>query len=152
MGIAADHLRKSLDLFGDCQFDAALYLDSFEHLLDPGIHLDKLRNLTTSAAYALVVLPISQTLSQRLLGPWWPHDIDDHWVYYSGHGLIKLWNKHGWDCISTFFPWKYISARTVARHWQVKTGTKLPFLSDRDFGIWLNFGERGFVFQRRSGP
>ena len=148
-GIAADRIKSDLPGFAGHRFDALLYLDSFEHLIDPSDHLDQLAGMTSAGAEALLVLPISGTVSQALLGKLWPHDIQDHWVFYSGTGLTGLWARHGWDCTRQFYPWKYVSARTIALHWEIKTGLKASYLSNRSFGIWLNFGEGGFVFRRR---
>jgi hypothetical protein len=145
-------VNAELGAFEGSAFSVVLYLDSFEHLLEPALHLRQLAGMTGAGAEAIVVLPVSGTLSQRLLGKLWPHDIDDHWVFYSRRGLIELWERHGWECVRQFYPWKYVSARTIALHWEMKTGLKAQILASRDFGIWLNFGEAGLIFRRHDRP
>ncbi len=149
-GIEADRVTAELSGFEGSAFDVVLYLDSFEHLLEPDEHLARISHMTKAGAEALVVLPISGSLSQRLLGKWWPHDIDDHWVFYSRQGLIGLWDRHGWDCVQQFYPWKYLSSRTIFLHLKMKTGLEASRLSGMDFGVWLNFGEAGLIFSRRG--
>ena len=148
-GIPADQITGDLANFGGKRFDLAIYLDSFEHLLEPREHLTALSTLTAPASRALVVLPVADCFSRRLMGRWWPHDLDDHWIFYSRQGLTKLWQDFGWQCTGVFFPWKFISLRTVAQHWQIKTHRPMPTFGFGDVGIWLNFGERGFIFDRR---
>ena len=84
------------------------------------------------------------------MGRWWPHDIRDHWVFYSTLGLTRLWDHHGWSLESTFHPSKYISGLTIARHVELKTRVPLPAAPLRSTAIWLNFGERGLIVQKTA--
>ena len=115
---------------------------------EPAAHLATLNRLTEPGARALLVMPVADCLSRRLLGGWWPHDIKDHWVFYSTAGLTRLWRAHGWRLASTFHPSKYISGLTIARHLQHKTGVPLPAAPLRSTAVWLNFGERGLIFEK----
>jgi len=146
-GIPEANIKAQLADFRDVRFDLVFYLDSFEHEIEPAAHLASLHRLTRPGTRALLVLPIADCLSRRVLGRWWPHDIRDHWVFYSTAGLTRLWNDHGWRLASSFHPSKYISASTIARHWELKTRIPLPPLP-RNAAIWLNFGERGLVFEK----
>jgi SAM-dependent methyltransferase len=151
LGIAPENVSAELDRFANRQFDLLLYLDSFEHVPDPRHHLRAVSGMAVPGALAMVVLPVADSLSRHVLGRFWPHDLDDHWVFYSSAGLETLWRAHGWRLASRFFPWKYLSLQTVARHWRIKTGLPMPFGPLAQAGIWLNFGERGFVFERVAG-
>ena len=148
-GIPSTNVKPSLKDFQDRQFDLVFYLDSFEHEEEPAAHLTRLNKLTKPGSRALLVLPVADSMSRRLLGRWWPHDIRDHWVFYSTDGLIRLWRDHGWRLASSFHPSKYISGSTIARHLEIKTRVRLPPATLRSTAIWLNFGERGLVFEKR---
>jgi hypothetical protein len=147
-GVPETNVKASLTDFEDGDFDLIVYQDSFEHETEPSTHLATLNRLTATGARALLVLPIADCLSRRVLGSWWPHDIKDHWVFYSTAGLIRLWQNHGWRLASTFHPGKYISGLTIARHLELKTRVPLPAAPLRSTAIWLNFGERGLIFEK----
>lgn len=147
-GIPERNIRPGLADFHSARFDLVFYLDSFEHETEPAAHLATLNRLTEPGARALLVMPVADCLSRRLLGGWWPHDIKDHWVFYSTAGLTRLWRAHGWRLASTFHPSKYISGLTIARHLQHKTGVPLPAAPLRSTAVWLNFGERGLIFEK----
>jgi hypothetical protein len=148
LGIPAANVKADLAEFLDHSFDLVLYADSFEHVLNPHEHLRTLNRMTHRGSRAMLVLPVADSLSRRVLQRWWPHDIDDHWVFYSTTGLTELWQRHGWRRASSFRPGKYISALTIARHWEMKTGLPLPAGWLKSAGLWLNFGERGLTFER----
>ena len=97
----------------------------------------------------MLVLPVAGSLSGRLLGRWWPHDIDDHWIFYSTAGLTALWASFGWHPVRQFRPVKHLNLQTIAAHWRMKTGMTLPLGPFASAGVWLNFGERGLVFERQ---
>jgi hypothetical protein len=147
-GLPEANIKARLADFQDSRFDLVFYLDSFEHEVEPAAHLATLDRLTRTGTRALLVLPVADSWSRRLLGRWWPHDIRDHWVFYSIDGLTRLWNEHGWRLASTFHPSKFVSASTIARHWEMKTRIPLPGIPP-GAAIWLNFGERGLIFEKR---
>ena len=149
LGIPPDHLKADLSEFEGVFFDLVLYLDVFEHILDARAQLNLLAKLTRKGCRALLVLPVADSLSRQLLGGLWPHDLPDHWIFYSCQGLTSLWAEFGWHEVKRFYPWKFISADTVARHLSLKAGRPIPTFGLGQVGFWLNFGERGFVFERR---
>jgi len=151
LGVPAGRLAASLDELPGDRFDLVFYLDSFEHETEPARHLERLNRLTAPGAKALLVLPIADCLSRRIMGRWWPHDIRDHWVFYSTGGLAQLWERHGWALETMFHPSKYISGLTIARHVELKTRVPLPAAALRSTAIWLYFGERGLVFRKTAG-
>jgi hypothetical protein len=95
-----------------------------------------------------VVLPVAESMSRLMLRSLWPHDLPDHWVFYSSAGLAKLWERFGWRRENVFYPWKFISVVTAARHVAIKTRISIPTLGLGNVGFWLNFGERALVFER----
>jgi SAM-dependent methyltransferase len=147
-GVPEANVKANLADFGENSFDLVVYQDSFEHEIEPAIHLATLNRLVAPGARALLVLPIADCLSRRFMGSWWPHDVKEHWVFYSTEGLTRLWQCHGWRLASTFHPRKYISFLTIAGHIQHKTGIRLPSRALPTSGIWLNFGERGLIFEK----
>jgi SAM-dependent methyltransferase len=147
-GIPYDRVGADLRDFSGHAFDLVLYLDSFEHVLEPRSHLAALNELVAPGSRALLVLPVADCLSRHLLRRWWPHDIPDHWVFYSTPGLNALWREFGWRPVARFFPWKYLSARTIALHYKMKTGRLPPLGPLAELAVWLNFGERGLIFEK----
>src|SRR5579863_6843990 len=147
-GIPRDQVSAELQDFSGRAFDLVLYLDSFEHVLEPRSHLAALNELVAPGGRALLVLPVADCLSRHLLRRWWPHDIPDHWVFYSSQGLIKLWREFGWRPVVRFFPWKCLSARTIALHYKMKAGRLPPLGPLAEVAVWLNFGERGLIFEK----
>ena len=148
-GVPEENVRPRLADFDAGQFDIVVYQNSFEHETEPDEHLATLNRLTAPGARALLVLPVADCMSRWLLGRFWPHDIKDHWVFYTTEGLSALWWRHGWRLRSTFRPAKYISGLTIARHIELKTKVPLPAAPLRSTAMWLNFGERGLVFEKR---
>jgi len=148
MGIPSERIADDLAKFEGTHFDFTLYLDAFEHLLNPVAHLSLLDRLTAPGSKAMLVLPVADSFSRAILGPAWPHDIQDHWVFYSSRGLEELWGRFGWRVSKRFYPLKYVSALSVSRHMQSKLGRGLPLGPLAKTALWLNCGERGFVFER----
>src|SRR6185312_16280801 len=142
-GIPAVQVKADLRDFTGQIFDLVLYLDAFEHVLDPEAHLYRFGTLCRPGSRAMLVLPVADSYSRRIMQSWWPHDIEDHWVFYSTRGLTGLWRDFGWRLASTFSPRKYLSALTIARHLEMKTRLRLPVGALKNAGVWLNFGERG---------
>jgi SAM-dependent methyltransferase len=148
IGIPSERIAGDLAKFEGVNFDLALYLDAFEHLSDPVAHLSLLDRITAPGSKAMLVLPVADSFSRVMLGSLWPHDIQDHWIFYSSRGLQELWGRFGWRIFERFYPLKYVSALTVSRHIQSKFGKGLSLGPLAKMGFWLNFGERGFVFER----
>jgi len=147
-GIPEARVKSALEDFRGKSFDIVLYLDAFEHILDPAAQLELLGSLTCKGSKALVVLPVADSMTRLLLRGFWPHDLPDHWVFYSARGLESLWRQSGWRQVDRFYPWKFISVATVARHLAIKSRVSIPTAGFGGLGFWLNFGERGFVFER----
>jgi len=152
LGIPENQIVEKLeDLQGrDLHFDLFLYCDSFEHLLDPRSHLKLLNEISRPGSKALLVLPRADCLSRKWMGSYWPHDLPDHWIFYSQEGLTRLWNEFGWTAVSTFHPTKYVSSEMAIKH----ASMKLPVNPDwvpkalRNIHMPLNFGELGIVFEK----
>lgn len=148
MGIPTSNIGADMVAFAGRNFDLALYLDSFEHIPDAQRHLNALNQATRAGSRAILVLPVADSLSRRLLRGWWPHDIEDHWIFYSTSGLEALWRAFGWRLVQTFSPSKCLTLQTIAAHWRMKTGMTVPLGPFANSAVWLNFGERGLVFER----
>lgn len=149
-GIPQNHLATDLLPFTikNIKFDALFYLDSFEHILNSDEHLQQLQNIAHKGSRALLVMPRVDSLSRWLMGSLWPHDVPDHWVFYSKKGLTLLWERHGWKMITTWNPRKKISIDMILRHFGfVKTAKALHPLTSR-IPLWLRLGEMGVVFEK----
>lgn len=149
-GIPREHLSTDLLQFSfkNKKFDFLFYLDSFEHILNSDEHLEQLKNFVHKGSRALLVLPRADSLSRWWMGSLWPHDLPDHWVFYSKKGLTLLWERHGWKLITAWNPRKKVSIDMVLRHFGfVKTAKALhPFTSR--IPLWVQLGEMGVVFEK----
>ena len=156
LGIPSDHLmmenarpRHLTELV-----DLWVFLDSFEHLPEPAEFMTWVRANTSARSRILVVAPRADSLSNRVLGGWWPHRVPDHPFHWSRQGLVQFFGRYGFRLEQSFFPWKDISLRMVAAHLRHKFGrSDVPIL----FGRWLsrlripfNIGEMGLVFARHE--
>ncbi len=128
--------------------DYLFYLDSFEHLLDPQQHLAELKLFVKTGSRAVVVTPRVDSLSRQFLGDYWPHNVPEHWVFYSHQGLIFLWEKNGWRVKHEWAPQKKVSAEMVLRHLGLGSlSTQLQPLTS-SIHVWLSLGEMGVVFEK----
>lgn len=152
LGIPEENLSKSLENFKNNRFDLIVYLDSFEHILNPSKHLITLNEVTDKGSQALIVLPRWDSLSRKIMGRLWPHDIADHWIFYSKTGLINLWKANGWRPVKSFFPGKYMSLNMIIAHFALMARIrKTPKLHESyDYSIPINFGELGILMERES--
>lgn len=130
------------------QIDLVLYLDSFEHLLEPDQHLSQLSSFVKKGSRAIVVAPRVDSPSRHLLGTYWPHNVEEHWIFYSQEGLKILWQRHGWKSVCNWSPQKKISIDMVLRHFSQSQWTRFlqPFL--KNFNLWVSMGEMGVVFEK----
>jgi hypothetical protein len=137
--------------------DLWLFLDSFEHVEQPGSLLDWLAANSTGDARILLVAPEAGSTSQRLLGRFWPHKLRDHQFHWSRQGVIEFFGGRGFAFEATFSPVKHVSTRTLIPHlvhklglagvWRESWTAALPSWSLR-----FNVGEMGILFRKRPRP
>jgi SAM-dependent methyltransferase len=148
--ITKQNLATNLALFKNNRklFDVLFYLDSFEHLLNPRQHLEELENSVQKGSRAVVVLPRVDSLSRWCLGSLWPHNVPDHWVFYSHKGLLRLWESQGWRCVHTWSPRKKVSLDMILRHaGMVRVARWLQPVAQK-ISVWVRLGEMGVVFEK----
>jgi hypothetical protein len=132
------------------QIDVWFYLDAFEHLSDPVSHLAWVAANSTPEAQLLLVLPEAGSLSDRLLGPAWPHRLPDHTFHWSRRGLSEVLTRCGFSHIQWFSPTKRVSPRTLLAHALHKAGFSLSPPNSLDgVSFWWNLGEQGLLAARR---
>ncbi len=146
---AADALPERLP----APVDLWLFLDSFEHLEEPGRLLDWLTENAAPDARVLLVAPEAGSPSQRWLGRFWPHQLRDHPFHWSRAGLVEFFERRGLAVEATFAPTKSVSLRTLVFHgvhklrlesrWRASWTAALPSWSLR-----FNIGEMGLLFRR----
>lgn len=150
LGVPESNLAENIGHFvkHNHTFDTLFYFDSFEHILDPHEHLKHLEQVTRAGTTALVILPRADSISRYLMRSFWPHDVSDHWLFYSKAGLIRQWRTHGWSVQKIFKPNKNISIEMIIRHCGFEPrGTFLNLLRILP-PFWFNFGEIGVVFEK----
>jgi hypothetical protein len=139
-----DTLPEKVDLW--------IFQDSFEHIDEPSKFLAwALAN--SDHPRTLLVAPRADSLSERILGRYWPHKVDDHKFHWSKPGIIEFFEHHNMKLKNEFFPTKYVSLKTIFAHIGHKFNWPLfGILAERigfTFAIPFNFGEMGLLFSER---
>jgi hypothetical protein len=136
-------LREPVDLW--------LFQDSFEHIPDPAMFVGWMVENSAPAAEILMVLPRGDSLSQRLMGRFWPHKLPDHQFHWSRAGLLEFMKRRGFEVVKEFFPLKFASPQMVLAHGLHKLGASSKasdWLAGSQTAIPINFGELGVRFRR----
>jgi hypothetical protein len=131
--------------------DLWIYQDSFEHIPDPRSHLAWVVENSTPDAAALLVLPEAGSVSEKLLGRWWPHRIADHTFHWSQKGLEEVWQHFGFEPAVRFAPSKCITLGMLGVHLAFALKINIPqSLATRGPAVWFNIGEQGILFRRKG--
>ena len=133
--------------------DLWLFQDSFEHIPEPAPFVDWLCASSAPAAEILLVAPRADSMSQRLLGRYWPHKLPDHCFHWSRRGLIEFMARRGFALRTEFSPLKLVSPAMIVAHCAHKAGRahgRLRLRSGR-LAVPFNFGEMGIVFRHTRG-
>ena len=134
--------------------DLWLFLDSFEHLPEPARFLRWLAASSAPKARVLLVAPEAGSLSERWLGPLWPHRLPDHRFHFSRAGLEGLFAAHGFRRLAEFPPTKTVSGAMVVNH-VCRTLPRLRPLAGtarwlRGLRLHFNVGEMGLLLGREA--
>lgn len=135
--------------------DFWIFQDSFEHLDDPQRFLKWMISNSSSHSRILVVAPKGGGLSQKLLGRWWPHKMNDHRFHWTESGLRDFFSRNGFVMERSFLPLKYVSPGMLITHVLLKTGWRRQNPPRRwrrffEYSILFNIGEMGLIFRRDS--
>jgi hypothetical protein len=133
--------------------DVWLFQDSFEHIPDPAEFMKWMMANSSPTAEILIVLPRGDSLSQRVMGRFWPHKLPDHQFHWSRAGLIEFFGKRGFVLERSFFPIKFASPQMVLAHLVHKAGGSdrlREMLAGARLAFPLNFGEMGLLLRRRG--
>lgn len=135
--------------------DLWLFQDSFEHLPDPGKFMNWVFRNSSERACLLIVSPEADSLSERILGRYWPHKLSDHVFHWSKKGIIGLVSQKGFVIEKIFKPIKYVTLITVIMHLIHKIRFLKNFenffqqFSALDLRFRFNIGEMGLLFRKR---
>ncbi|MCX6118625.1 MAG: methyltransferase domain-containing protein [Proteobacteria bacterium] len=151
-GIPKERLFNALSLPPVIQkkIDLWIFLDSFEHIPNPGEFLSWMENNTAPRADIILVAPQAGSLSEVLLGRLWPHKLPDHPFQWSKVGIESLFAQRGFELRSSFFPLKHISLTQVLTILGHKFGFKgrCPSLFESHIVVPFNFGQMGLHISR----
>jgi hypothetical protein len=151
-GVKADLLLvQTLPARLSTSVDLWLFQDSFEHIPDPASFVDWMVTNSSAAAEILMVLPRGDSLSQRLLGRFWPHKLPDHEFHWSRAGLVEFLARRGFTVERSFFPIKFASPQMILAHLVHKAGGSdraREWLAGTRLAFPLNFGEMGLRLKR----
>lgn len=136
------------------KIDLWVFFDAFEHLDRHEQYVSWINMHSKDGAYCLLVLPQADSLSQKLLGKYWPHKIPDHKFHWSSTGLVEFMSKRDWRLKQRFFPVKYISPLMAWKHIEMLlrrlgigyTCSTANWMNG--FSVPFNLGEMGLLFKR----
>lgn len=137
------------------RIDLWIFQDSFEHLESPGQFLKWMIENSSEKARVLVVAPDGGSLSERIMGTWWPHRVTDHRFHWTRKGIVDFFSRHDFILDKAFFPAKYVSLTMAFSHLLLKVrGLKrlepwLRTLPLSDCALPFNLGEMGLLFSKR---
>ena len=136
------------------KIDVFVFFDSFEHIPDQYKFVEWMRKNSASGAQILLIAPKADSLSQKIMWPFWAHRIPDHQFHWSEPGLIDLFKGYSFAKIKSFLPLKSVTVRTLVIHvgmiFQIKSAPALlvkifnPILN---ISLWFNIGEHGLIFK-----
>ena len=133
--------------------DLWLFQDSFEHVPDPNTLARWLARESAPRARALLVAPDAESLSRKLMGPLWLHDVPDHRIHYSRAGIAAIFGRVGFRVVGEFRPVKLVSLAMVWSHLRLLARAPAPARAAAREGpcIWFNLGEMGLLLERDDG-
>lgn len=151
-GISRERVSvNGLKEFAGKKFQAVTFFDSFEHIPNPKIFLSELVTYLSNHAKLLIVIPIANSISRRLMGRYWPHYVVDHWVHYTLEGLETLFGRYNIEIIKQFNPVKYIPIELVMRY--ITAYSRIPLITNKinrfkllsKITLHFNIGEIGLI-------
>lgn len=118
LGVDRDSLfiSDSLPPFLPDKIDLWIFQDSFEHIPEPAIFMEWLVSNSSAGSKLLLVAPAGGSLSEKLLGRFWPHKVPDHPFHWSKRGLIDFFSKRRFIVERDFYPFKYASVGMIVAH------------------------------------
>ena len=133
-----------------CKPELWLLQDSFEHIPDPNAVACWMANQSSPKAQVLLVAPDIKSISRRLMGPLWLHEVPDHDVHYSRAGVTAIFSRAGFRVVRSFRPVKLVSFAMVWNHLRLLSRAPVAARASKRDGIrvWFNIGEMGLVLQR----
>jgi hypothetical protein len=133
--------------------DLWLLQDSFEHVPDPNALARWMAHESSPSARALLVAPDAESLSRRLMGPLWLHEVPDHRVHYSRSGVASIFARAGFRVVRAFRPVKLVSLAMAWSHLRVLAGAPAAAREGSLSGarVWFNLGEMGLLLERDDG-
>lgn len=131
-GIAKERVSvNGFNNYFDKKFEAVAFFDSFEHLPEPKLFLSELINYLTDKAILLIVIPIADSISRRLLGKYWPYYSKDHWIHYTLKGLNILFSQYNIKIVKTFYPIKHLPVQLITKYMEINWGVPIKKMTDK---------------------
>jgi hypothetical protein len=130
--------------------DLWLLQDSFEHVPNPNALAQWMARESAPIAQALLVAPDAESLSRKLMGPFWLHEVPDHRVHYSRAGVASIFARAGFRVVRAFRPVKLVSPAMAWSHLRVLAGAPAAAPNGNLTGarVWFNLGEMGLLLER----
>ncbi|MBI4847182.1 MAG: methyltransferase domain-containing protein [Nitrospirae bacterium] len=136
------------------KIDLWIFQDSFEHITKPRDFVPWMVSNSSDDAKILLVSPEAGSMSERILGRFWPHKLEDHRFHWSQKGVVGFFDTFGFRFLNNFYPLKYISMNTVISHilfkFRLRPLSNIKFPAGDMLSFPFNFGEMGLLLQRRK--
>jgi hypothetical protein len=153
LGIPGAHLFD-VDPLPHLPFRPSLWLlqDTFEHVPDPNALARWMTNESSEISQVLLVAPDAQSISRKLMGRFWLHQVPDHHIHYSQSGVASIFARARFRVVQTFRPVKLVSLAMVRNHLRVLAGATAESRSGRwdRVHIWFNIGEMGLLLEQND--
>ena len=125
--------------------------DSFEHVPDPNALTYWMADHSSADALVLLVAPDVESISRKLMGRFWLHEVPDHWVHYSRRGVLAIFARAGFRLLRQFRPLKLVSLGMASSHLRLVARAPARQRNDRHgVRLWFNLGEMGLLLQRND--
>ena len=132
-------------------FDAAVMLDCFEHLPDPGHVLATLAPMMKPGGVVLITTCEFGSLYARVAGRRWRlMTPPQHLWFFTRRSLEALLAHHGFETVTSRRPWKIVPSGLAAYQVGNRLGLRLRFLERLNwFGLPGNLGDTIQIVARR---
>lgn len=107
--ICKDYFTGSFSCWANIDFDVICMIDLLEHVRKPQEVLKKACSMLSDNGFLVAVCPNVTSITNRLMGKYWPHYIDQHLFSFSVDNITTALQQNGFHVIkSGAFP-KYMS-------------------------------------------
>ena len=109
---------SSLDLLPLGKFDCCVLFDVIEHVRNPVMFLNSIKELLNDDGVCFIVTPSLDSWSAKVLGRHWMEYKPEHLFYFNKGNIKDLLNKAGFSTIDVSPNWKILNFSYIDAHMQ----------------------------------